>query len=73
MCLLSYVDSIAMAESFNYFSPNIKACIVDEESNYVQFITFRYVGSDSIGSDSVFLFDSRFPLKVSNYERRYIK
>ncbi|WP_373002603.1 hypothetical protein [Sulfurimonas sp.] len=61
------------AKEFNYFSPNIFSCTISKETNSINFITIRYVGNDSIRGDVVFLLDSKKVLRISPYEKQYLK
>jgi len=73
MKYLSLHDAQIESKKYNFYSPNIKYCHIDENSNSIQFVCIRYIGFDSVRSDVIFLLDTKLPFIISPYEKQYIR
>ena len=68
---MEYLAAQEKAKLFNYFSPNCK--YFRESTNTIIFTCIRYIGSDSITSHVIFDLFTKEVLKISNYEKQYLK
>ena len=66
-------DAILEAQKYSYFSPNIRYCIVDNQSSLIHFHSIRWCGSDSVSGRASFNIDTQECQKISNYEKQYLQ